>query len=201
MFRKVIGACVGLVMMGLAGTVNASVIYDYAGNEFAFVFGTVAAGDNLTGFVEFSSVPTPSETFKTDITSFSFTGGALTLADTTPGLLSAFSFNFDINLEIITWGLALILDDTTFVPRIRTCSTLGVSLIITNVVCFPSSEFDDAISDGNEGFVGADAGTWTRRVASVPEPASLPLFLVALAALALLQRLTRPGRAHDINLP
>ena len=89
MFKKLLGACVGLAMLGMAGTANATLItkiYDYDGNTFTDATGDFV-GSSVTGWFtiecpaigagDCSSLPIAN--YASDVTSFSFSAGTLTI--------------------------------------------------------------------------------------------------------------------------
>ena len=203
----------GAVPALLPGTAQASVIYNYVGNNFTTASPLFTTSHNITGFVEFATAPTPGEMNKSDVVDFSFVSNAspsTTFDPTTtysPHLSpipAAFSFDFDGSLDITNWGVAIVTALNNFIiPRMGICNAPSTAVAIDTVQS-PGQVFCDtnSVTDFMQfnmipsvfSASNADSpGTWTRQAViattSIPSPGTLPLFLVGLAALGLRRRL------------
>ncbi len=203
----------GAFLALLPATAQASVIYNYVGNNFTAaspLFFTTS--DNITGFVEFATAPTPGEMNKTDVVDFAFvsSAGPSTLFDptttydphntTTGPIPAAFSFDFDNSLNITNWGVAIVTAlNNAIIPRMVSCNAPSTAVTIDTVqsagqVFCDTSSVTDLMQFNIFGASNADSpGIWTRQLlvvaSTIPTPGTLSLFLVGLAALGLRRRL------------
>ena len=124
-----------------------------------------------------------------DVVAFSFSAGSGTI-DSAGATLTEFTFDFDASPDpmIVDWRVRVGESDVL----IATCLTgsLGIVSCPGDVVLVLGTVL---------GLVLDDPGVWTKRAAQVPEPGTLWLLLTGLAALVLVQALSRrrgcPARA------
>ena len=179
-------------MAVLASPAHAGIVYDYDGNPFTTGRGPPTNFDKITGFVEFGSQPAPGATDVSNVVGFSFTASTsplFTFDNTSAGVGSDFSFDFDGSGNIVAWGAAAA---TAPLQAIFTCMTSATPIAVFGNTFCNTSDVVDQVRSMPRSATSRVPGTWTKRPVDVPSPASLPLFLVGLVALAMLRRLTRP---------
>ncbi len=211
MFRKLIGACAGLAMMGMAGTANAITIgsFTFAQNAFADAVGTISIepGKSVQTFV------TESSTFLINTISVD---AALTGSDLNSGVFCdepcTIELLFTDNTVVNRVGTDLILfeqgtagsTDVTIGETTRTISSspnpfdledLSETLINISEIelddfgIVPGGLISSVILDLNFP-MGANPLTFPSSdplvLAAIPEPSTLALFATGLALLAFL---------------
>ncbi len=200
MFRKLIGACVGLAMMGMAGTASAlSLTYTYIGNNFTTALAPFTTSDSVTGSFTIDCGLTGGSgdckslafgDISSAVTSFSFSSGPVSVSDVTPTLIQQFSMSTNTLAEPLRWNLRF--RDLSSVP-LRDLQTADI---------FTSIQF---ITDRMECIVAGcprlpairteaantnSPGDWV--VTTAPEPSTLALFATGLALLAFIGWRRRP---------
>jgi hypothetical protein len=123
-----------------------------------------------------------------DVTSFSFSDGLQTITNNTTGVSDAFFVATNASGGISAWGISLSLPSGDFIV---TCDgdTTNNKMIDP---CSPGNGWgvggaaDETGYTGGIGLIESDAGTW-----SVPEPSSLLLTVMGLAALTVAMRRKR----------
>ena len=150
MFRELIGACVGLAMMGMAGTAHA-ITFNYTGAFTPFGGGTFNATGSLTIDESLFNGTTYQALSNSNITAFSFTADtpefgtvSFSLADVVTTAITAFdSFNSPPDIEN---GGGILANNGTF----------SITMFGTSNVGFSDTSFQFSYS-----------GDW---VAEAPEP-------------------------------
>ena len=173
MVRKLIGALVGLAMMGMAGTASAVVFdYSYTGNPYTSAIGLY--DNSMSVSVDFAlDLPSasllPFVDHTSDITSYVFSDGVQVYDESDTPLFLDFIFSTDNSGIPINWELIV--------------SLAGPELLIRT--SNSSSVIDQGVFDGtNFAASTSNPGTWT--VTAAPEPSTLALFATGLALLAFL---------------
>ena len=191
MFKKLIGALVGLAFLGTVGTANASIIYDVnrvigAGTVTGFIetdgtLGTLSSG-NITDWVFTLTAPNL-RGGSPDVIDFATANQTLIQGTAVTASPSQLTFDFDI-----TPGLHFLFLQGTF-PFNFYC------LINTNGCgnsANPAEVMGFGVSTTAAQFIGQTGVLPFATVASVPEPSTLLLFGVGLIGLAFMRRRKRP---------
>jgi hypothetical protein len=211
MFRKLIGACVGLAMMGMAGTANAISIGSFTFDQTAFADAVGTTTGTITTFVTVAPATFPTNTISIDaaLTGSDLNSGVFCNAPCTIELL--FTDNTVVNrvgtdLILFEQGNAestlVTIDGTERLisssPNLDGLEDLSGALINISEI-----ELDDfGIASGglissviiDLNFpIGADPATFPSSdplalgaLHSIPEPSTLTLFATGLALLAFL---------------
>ncbi len=178
MTRKLIGACVGLAMMGMAGAYPSAshatlFTYDYLGNPFTSFAPPYTGNDMVSGWftVDLSSnLNLPFVAYDTNVVSFSFSDGVQTITEQDSLDKMDFDFATDNLGNIASWFIEV------------TVVAFGEPGIVTSTVGFV--EDIGVINFTGLAIVQNDPGTWSQT--EVPEPSTLALFATGLALLAFL---------------
>ena len=195
MFRKLLGACVGLAMMGMVGSANALLIIDGSGNLLgatdilidgilydvtfldgtcAFVYGT-CDGSTIFDFNDLSSAQAATAALRDQIFTPTFA-----LFDDQPEFTSGCGFLFFCRTNIVFDATSTIASVTSF----GNSNQEGLDVALDGFVFL--SLLTDTSSDNIENFA---------KFTQIPEPSILALFATGLAGLGFMggRRRVRPG--------
>jgi hypothetical protein len=184
MYRKLIDACVGLAMMGMAGTANAVPIVQFVVNG---VCGDGAvnpctdlglnAGDAVSATFSFAASVLDGSSnqivFAAEFTEFQVDIGSL-------------SFGFG---DILA-GNAVVIDSTGLLPVLTGSAGAVGQLVSGEFVAFFAGPAFSIGPGSTHGQVGL--GAWQSSIVDAPEPSTLALFATGLALLAFLGWRRRP---------
>ncbi len=192
MFRKLIGACVGLAMMGIAGTASAVVIYEQpitAGESSSLVSNGVTFQANDSFVLDLDATLTDVHWFGSS-SSLDFTIILYLSSGTIPDLASLF-YTVDVTAESLNIvGESF---DAFWVDPILSVDLLGgveywISIVGSDFSwsrpsSTPGISQSLRLSDGQ--FLGqASNPAFSLTATEVPEPSTLALFATGLALLA-----------------
>jgi len=174
----------GIVVLALAGVVNAQVTYHYTGNHFTDVVAPYTTSDSISGSVTLSSALGDNLTnFQPSVNSFSFTDGISTITSSSSnstGNPDRFVFNTDAAGDIIGWLVQVYSGSTT--------DNLG---IVTWAPGSPTEDisgrvFNNGLSSQQVGNRN-NPGVWST-TAPVPEPETYAMMLAGLGLLGFVAR-------------
>jgi len=161
---------------------NGGLIYSYSGPTYDFINnGTdLTLSDNVTALITFSTEPTANETGKSDVDTFSFTSGPVTITDSSPSLTTSFSFDFDGSLSIVDWMVGVQAEVFAAGDGLENIITIADQLDLTAIGdsaadVFAVGSFGAGDSTGQTSGVDVSEQQWT----AVPEPSSLLLLGIA----------------------
>ncbi|MFN7932307.1 MAG: hypothetical protein U0R19_03220 [Bryobacteraceae bacterium] len=170
-----------LLCLAFAASAPASVTYSYQGNNYTTFFGaTCTSSCSVSGFFSVATALAPN-LVDTNVspTSFSFTDSAVTITNSSSGLvINSFRVSTDSQGDIISaWGIDLRTATYQIFTHAGAQSPPALFAAVDGSYPVPYT--------GNQAYVSDSPGTWTT---STPEPGTAAFSVLAMAALGILRK-------------
>jgi hypothetical protein len=173
----VVGLIIGIAMVAFcAASADASVTYDYTGNDFTQVTSPYTISDNITGSFTLANPLGSNLTFPTPVTplAFTFSDGVQTISQATTGVTASFDFSTDGAGGIASWQIEILAPSANSPGHSNEIFTSNIGVIAGNVdlAVFFTPEGNRTTGE-NFGMPGNSPA-----ISAVPEPSTWLLMIL-----------------------